>query len=222
MAKRPEEKDGVPRISDRSETNSLDVHRKLADALQELAVERRKRKHAEYQAERFSKDSLTGLFKREAMEDAIAEEQLRVDQSKSHGGIVMAIDMRFLSLINNDHGHDAGDAAIAAFGKKLKSMMREGDLVARPSGDEFMVVMPDVVPQETSKRRRQIKEEMKSFKFDFEGQTLEVGVRMGVAKYNSDITINAAYKLADKRERIIRDHMLKTHPAPPRYQPRRK
>ena len=81
-------------------------------------------------------DPLTGLPNRREFEQMLAVEQPR-------GFAVLAIDVDNLKVINDGHGHEAGDAALRAIGTALRMGLREHDVVARNGGDEFAALLPD-------------------------------------------------------------------------------
>jgi diguanylate cyclase (GGDEF)-like protein len=88
-----------------------------------------------------SRDHLTGLLNRRVMESALDREYkraLRYGESLS----LIILDMDDLKVINDGHGHDAGDAVLKYLGQKLLEMSRESDIVTRFGGDEFVLILP--------------------------------------------------------------------------------
>ena len=55
----------------------------------------------------------------------------------------MLIDMDFFKSVNDNHGHDVGDAVLREFAERLKRNIRGVDLACRFGGEEFVVLMPD-------------------------------------------------------------------------------
>lgn len=87
-------------------------------------------------------DSLTGLQNRRAFLDAGAAE---VDRAKryAHPLAVVFLDLDDFKQLNDNEGHDAGDAALRATAKALLRALRTSDRVARIGGDEFAVLLPE-------------------------------------------------------------------------------
>lgn len=90
-----------------------------------------------------TRDALTGLLNRPAFLDAGAAE---VERAKRHAHplSVIFLDLDDFKQLNDSKGHDAGDAALRATAKALRSALRSSDRVARMGGDEFAVLLPEV------------------------------------------------------------------------------
>jgi diguanylate cyclase (GGDEF)-like protein/PAS domain S-box-containing protein len=85
-------------------------------------------------------DTLTGLPNR-----LLFSEQLRPAMVKSQLSeqvlAVLYLDLDNLKAINDTYGYEVGDAVLLAVSARFKSILREGDILARSGGDEFMVVL---------------------------------------------------------------------------------
>jgi diguanylate cyclase (GGDEF)-like protein len=79
-------------------------------------------------------DDLTSVSNRRHMNEVLEDE---------HGPACIAlIDIDFFKQINDRHGHAAGDAVLRAVAHKLRAHLRDGDVLARWGGEEFLVLLP--------------------------------------------------------------------------------
>lgn len=85
-------------------------------------------------------DHLTGLPNRRAFAERAAH---MISMARRHQEplILLELDIDFFTGINAKHGRDAGDRALALFGRCLQAQMRLGDLAGRVGGEEFAVLM---------------------------------------------------------------------------------
>ncbi len=131
------------RLPAASEPPVQEVLGKLAPEDREVilgALERAEKTEAElrYLADH---DSLTGLLDRRRFR---AELDQYVSFSARYGGLgaVMIIDIDGLKTVNDKHGHHAGDNLIRQIARIMRERVRATDIVARLSGDELAVLMP--------------------------------------------------------------------------------
>ena len=86
-------------------------------------------------------DSLTGLPNRRGW---LHGARPLLAQARRNGWptMVMMIDLDFFKKINDEHGHQMGDRALALLGRCMRACLRESDLAGRFGGEEFVVLMP--------------------------------------------------------------------------------
>jgi len=87
-------------------------------------------------------DQLTGLYNRRYLASHLSA---MFDRAYWTGRAlsVLIIDIDHFKVINDTHGHDAGDEVIRAFADRLTSAVRGIDLACRYGGEEFLIAMPD-------------------------------------------------------------------------------
>lgn len=85
-------------------------------------------------------DSLTDLLNRFSFEERLVQALNTARRNGQHLAL-MFIDMDRFKSINDTHGHQAGDALLVEVGKRLRTSVRECDIIARIGGDEFVVAV---------------------------------------------------------------------------------
>jgi diguanylate cyclase (GGDEF)-like protein/PAS domain S-box-containing protein len=120
-----------------------------------------------------SHDHLTGLATRRHFE--------RVAGLAASAGTVglCLVDLDDFKAINDEHGHHVGDAMLEAIGRRLRHVVRPGDLVARYGGDEFTILVPDVDPADLERLAERLVDAFAE-PFAIEGRQLTVTVSVGV------------------------------------------
>ncbi len=117
-------------------------------------------------------DPLTGLANRTMFQQRLAH-AFRVSR---RGVAVLWIDLDHFKDVNDVFGHDVGDEMLVAVADRLREVIRETDDIARVGGDEFAVVLPNVVESEA----RLVAERVLSALIDRAAFRLQVSASVGV------------------------------------------
>ena len=102
-------------------------------------------------------DALTGQPNRRAL-DELLRQQVQVAAAAGRPFSVLLLDIDHFKLVNDTHGHGAGDDTLRAFAQRVREHLRQGDTCARYGGEEFVVVLPGttlVSALEVAERLRQ-------------------------------------------------------------------
>lgn len=142
-------------------------------------------------------DALTGLPNRVSFEQSLGHGLI---QAKRHGwGLaILFIDIDKFKTINDSYGHDLGDQALLMVANRLKSFVRDEDIVSRWGGDEFVCLLLEVkqeadVTQLAEKMINRIAEA-----YEFNGLVLSITASIGIAIYPADgDTPDILFKNAD-------------------------
>ncbi|MBF0528878.1 MAG: diguanylate cyclase, partial [Deltaproteobacteria bacterium] len=94
-------------------------------------------------------DTLTGLFNRRHLMERLASE-LSAAKRYNHSLTVCLCDLDHFKLVNDTHGHQAGDTVLAALGRLLKANIRTEDIAGRYGGEEFVLILPRTSTQEAT------------------------------------------------------------------------
>jgi len=120
----------------------------LATWIATVALEERQR-HREYMKALVRFDTLTGLANRRAFEERVEHE---IQRSKRHGRqcAVLYLDLDGFRGINDQYGYAAGDQVLIDVANSLSQSCRSIDVVARYGGDEFVVLLSEVLDPEAA------------------------------------------------------------------------
>ena len=103
-----------------------------------IDITQRKRKEKKMLADAIH-DPLTGLLNRRGFEG-----KGKTALAECETGAVLYLDLNHFKEINDQFGHQAGDALLKAFGHRLGFCLRPEDILGRLGGDEFAIILPDV------------------------------------------------------------------------------
>lgn len=142
-------------------------------------------------------DPLTGLYNRRyAVPQLTAIAERAAETSTKFA--VMVVDLDRFKLVNDLHGHAAGDEVLVEVARRLTANLRGSDLLARIGGEEFLVVLPDSGMADA----RQVAErlcaavEERPIRLP-SGQGLTVTVSIGVAVAGGAVSIDTVVEQAD-------------------------
>jgi diguanylate cyclase (GGDEF)-like protein len=143
-----------------------------------------------------SSDPLTGVLNRRGFEHEAAE---RMRQSADDAeGALFFIDLNDFKLINDEHGHEAGDQLLIIAAKRLQQSLRSCDIIGRPGGDEFVALVPDVSKYKAGKLASRLAMSLQEL-YQIGGQTLKCSASIGLAHYPDNAnTLTGLMREADQ------------------------
>ncbi|GKX35855.1 MAG: PleD family two-component system response regulator [Rhizobiaceae bacterium MnEN-MB40S] len=87
-------------------------------------------------------DPLTGLYNRRYLDSHLVT-LIKRAQERGRALSIIMLDVDRFKLVNDEHGHDAGDAVLTEFATRIRGVIRGIDLSCRIGGEEFVIVLPD-------------------------------------------------------------------------------
>lgn len=140
-------------------------------AIMDVTEKRQAEKRISYMARH---DSLTGLANRTLFQERLDEALVRVRRNREKLAI-HCLDLDRFKDVNDTLGHPIGDKLLIAMAERLRSCVREGDIVARFGGDEFAILQLWLAgPHEASALAERI-EKVLAEPFEIEGQQIMAG-----------------------------------------------
>ncbi|HUX78388.1 MAG TPA: diguanylate cyclase [Alphaproteobacteria bacterium] len=128
-------------------------------------------------------DYLTGLFNRRYMEETLKKEIAKATRGKSNIGLIM-FDIDHFKNFNDTYGHEAGDTILINVGKFLKEHFREGDIICRFGGEEFVIILVGANKSFTLDRAENLREKFKNLPTQFGNKFLgHIEISIGVAVF---------------------------------------
>ena len=134
-----------------------------------------------------ARDKLTGVLNRAIFDDLLHDATLRARRYGRPLSILM-LDVDEFKHFNDTWGHAAGDDALKAVAAAIKQSVRQGEIVARYGGDEFVVLFPETRPDTAVSRGEKIRMRVPPIVAGGRGreQTVPVTISAGVASLPAD------------------------------------
>ncbi len=156
----------------------------------QLARKRRNealRAHMRSGLEAALRDPLTGAHNRRHALPWLERQIARLPVTRKSLAVMVA-DIDFFKLVNDHHGHAAGDAVLVAVTERLRAHLRAGDLLARIGGEEFLIALPNTTRTEAQEVAERLCDAVRSTPVAVPGArapipvTLSLGVTVAEAR----------------------------------------
>lgn len=143
-------------------------------------------------------DSLTGMPNRRYAMDRLQQEwaeSVRTGRSLA----CLVVDLDGFKGINDNNGHDIGDAALRLASTAMKNALRANDVVCRTGGDEFLAICPDTALDAALVCAERVRAAVAAARIPLPGGELGMTVSIGVAVREADMANpDALVKVADQ------------------------
>ena len=131
------------------------------------------------------RDTLTGLYNRRYLSEALERQMAWAEREDMPLGMLMT-DIDSFKRLNDEKGHQAGDAVLAAVGTFFASRARKSDIACRYGGDEFLLVLPGTGVEEAVALAETYRKAAAELEIPWAGETLRLTMSFGVAVFPSD------------------------------------
>ncbi len=130
--------------------------------------------------EQVRRDPLTGLFNRRYLDEILPRllaHMLALDGTVA----VLMVDADHFKRINDNYGHQCGDAVLATLGAFLRDRFRSGDIVCRYGGEEFCILMPGIALDAASQKAQQLCEAVRQLPIQALEHRLHITLSIGLS-----------------------------------------
>lgn len=151
-------------------------HRKLEKQYQEIL------KLQDQLQQQALHDPLTSLNNRRYLDQNLPREFARAKR-EGYALSFILLDLDHFKSVNDSFGHAFGDVVLLRLSAILQENLRESDIVCRFGGEEFLLVMPRMTPQQAEHKANTIRQIVEDTVIEHEGISLKITISAGVATY---------------------------------------
>jgi len=188
----------------------------VARLLRRVERERTARLEAERIAEEATRlsvqDPLTGLANRTFLTASLETEIARAKRTQHQIGLFF-VDLDRFKLINDTYGHKCGDDLLVAVANTLRFHTRDGDLVGRLGGDEFLVIAPNITEPAAVRLAARITDAIEAIALPMlQGADIQASIGLAMLDPDTELSIDDCIRRADTAmyaaKRADADHRL--------------
>jgi diguanylate cyclase (GGDEF)-like protein len=128
-------------------------------------------------------DELTGVYNRRGFMAELGR-ALAAARRSSTPGVLMLCDLDGFKLVNDRHGHNAGNEVLRQFAGLLAGKVRRGDAVGRLGGDEFAVILNGTTMGNARRRAQAVRQLVSTTTFVASDATIRLGASFGFAPFD--------------------------------------
>jgi len=142
-------------------------------------------------------DFLTKLYNKRALDEFMKVKEAEFERY-GHNFSIEMFDLDFFKSVNDNYGHDAGDAVLAAFAKILKNDCRTVDIVGRFGGEEFMALLSETGTKGGVIFADKVRKHVQKARFMYKGERIKVTVSCGVSERKLHSSLQSAINSSDE------------------------
>jgi diguanylate cyclase (GGDEF)-like protein len=143
-------------------------------------------------------DPLTGVANRRALRERLKNELYRFQRYRQFFSMLL-FDVDDFKVINDRHGHWAGDRCLKEIIKRIKPILRETDFIGRWGGDEFLVIFPGTDLNNATAVAERLRKLIENTRFVYHKQEISFSVSIGATEIlDSDQSQETVFNRVDK------------------------
>lgn len=126
-----------------------------------------------------TRDPLTGVWNRGAILEIVNKELSRSTRENIYVGILMC-DLDHFKIVNDTHGHIAGDTVLREIAHLMSSSIRIYDAIGRYGGEEFLIVLTGADPEQAVRQAERLRLKVEENTVMWEGNPIQLTLSIGV------------------------------------------
>jgi diguanylate cyclase (GGDEF)-like protein len=159
-------------------------------------------------------DSLTNLPNRRGFELHV-EQALQEAQRDSSPLSAVMLDLDNFKLINDQHGHLAGDEVLRRFAERLRAALRQSDILCRWGGEEFILLLKNTDRHAAHELAEKLRQHCAEQRYPVGGEALQVTVSLGLSQWRPGEALHDLLGRTDRalyrakqagRDRVCEEH----------------
>ena len=131
------------------------------------------------------RDPMTGLHNRRFLQEYTENLVAGAIRRGKKIGLIMC-DLDYFKQVNDTYGHNAGDIVLKETSKIIQRSVRESDIVIRFGGEEFLVVLMDILGDDSLKVAEKIRENVQNAQFRLSEGVIRKTISLGVTDFSSE------------------------------------
>ena len=144
-----------------------------------------------------TRDELTGLPNRRAMQDLMGLEHRRSLRS-GRAMLLVQMDIDHFKRINDEHGHAMGDRALQAFASVVRASVRDTDVLSRWGGEEFVLMLCETRVEDARDLLERVRQQVAALEIPHTDGVLRMTVSIGLAMHLPGDTVERTLERADQ------------------------
>lgn len=155
----------------------------------------------EYHAKLFdfaARDSLTGLYNKRFIINEL-ENYCRIARRSERAFSIILVDIDDFKLINDQHGHLAGDEYLKRLAELMRVTLRDQDIAGRIGGEEFLIILPETRTDGALQLGVRLRQAVENLVLDYRGSAIRTTISGGVCQYEKGVKdVRELQELADR------------------------
>jgi len=142
-------------------------------------------------------DFLTKLYNKRALNEFMEMKEAEFKRYGRNYSVAM-FDLDHFKDVNDNYGHEAGDAVLAAFAKILKNEARSVDIVGRFGGEEFVALLSETDTKGGAMFADKVRKKVQKARFMYKGERIRVTVSAGISERKNHVSLKNTLNSSDE------------------------